>query len=461
MRFKSFLRKAYKWLKREPYKKYKQIRYRVWLSLKQISFKDRDEKIKRVEKILSENLNIFFTADLVKTGFTDQLIGFNFLYKMGRGLGLKYYHKPLSAHRSSDPFLFDPITQNEKAQSTESSQEKVKDIFDFLGINEYLESQTETITNPGEEIAFNLNIMLYGREGIQDYESLIEEMKVILYPFLRKGKKLILCFKAEPRTYFHFYRYVADQKEHEIDYYNCFKQFKRGDTWGSEFEPGSTNMLVHIRQGDTGTIETPWNTFIPVWHEIEGKFTQFENERDIPGHKRIHPNEFYQFIRDLQAALAIKDLSTVVFSDGYKKAFRWIYLYHKEKDISAEEIKKLNEMEPNYDKLQFGAFRELEKTQTVIGEDVEKLYRLVYSFFDTDILVAGTQALMMPKLMATYGNSDKMPFLIVLYHTQKPFLDYIGFKDSSPFLMFVDIKNYNISDISKRVSTYLESKQKV
>jgi hypothetical protein len=456
LKLKRFIGKVYRWLKRESLKMFKKIRYKIWLSIKQISFKSREEKLKIAEKILRENSNHYFTTELVKTGFTDQLIGFNFLYKSGKGLGLKYYHTPLSAHRSSDPFLFDPITQNEVKELSENKPKPFDDIFDFLGINDYLEDQSAKVSNPRKQIPIDLNVLLYGREGINSYESLLEEMKVVLYPFLKKSKEVILCFKAEPRTYFSYYQYVHNHSDHEIDYYNCFKQSGKKDRWHSEFEPNTTNMLVHIRQGDTGTIETPWNTYIPVWHEIEGKFTQFKNERDIPGTKRMYPKDFYKFVKDLQQDLAIKKLSTAVFSDGYKKAFRWIYLYFKEKDISIEQIEKLKEMEPTYDEVQFGKFNDLENTHTVIGEEVEKLYSLVQSFFDADIIVSGTQALMMPKFMATYGKRDAMPFLIFLYHTTKRDLDLIGFKESDPFVMFVDIENYNISEVSNRISTYLE-----
>ncbi len=449
MRLLTFIKKAYGWLKREPQKRFRHARYKVWLSLKQVSFKDRDEKIRQVEQILRENPNIYFTTDLVKTGFTDQMVGFDFLYKLGRGLGLKYYHTPLSAHRSSDPFLHDPITQNQQEESKE-----FKDIFDFVGVNECLGKQSAGVLKPRKEIYLNLNITLYGSEGIDSYEALIQKMKEILYPFLSTNRTIILCLFAEPKTYFEYYRYLYDRKEHEIDYFNCFKNL--GSRWKSEFDTDSTNMLVHIRQGDTGTVETPWNTFIPVWYEIDGKFTQFKNDEDIPGDKRIAPNIFYQFVKELQKALAIKELSTAVFSDGYKKTFRWIYKYSREKDISSEEIEKLKELEPNYDDLQFGSFSDLQNTHTIIGEEVEKLYSLVQSFFDADIIVTGTQAVMMPKFLATYGKKDQMPFLIVLYHSEKPYLDFLGLKESDPFLMLVDIDNYDIKEIAVHASEYLE-----
>lgn len=457
MKLKTFLGKAYRWSKREALNRTQKVRYKTWLAFKQISFKNRDEKIKWVEKTLQENKEIYFTTELVKTGFTDQLIGFNCLYKMGKGLGIKYHHTPLSAHRSSDPFLFDPITQKEK-KSTGNTQQEFKDIFDFLGVNEYLEQQSETIPDPHKEVYINLNVILFGREGIDSYETLIEEMKVVLYPFLSKNKKIVLCFFAEPRTYFHYYRYLHNQKEHEIDYYNCFKNL--GGRWKSEFDTGSTNMLVHIRQGDTGTIETPWDTFIPVWHEIDGKFSQFEKEKEIPGNKRIYPEAFYKFVKTFQKAFAKDDLSTVVFSDGYKKTFRWIYLYAREKDVSLQEIEQLKELEPTYNELKFGKFNDLRNTRTVIGEEVDKLYGLVQSFFDTDIIVTGTQALLMPKFMSTYGEKGKMPFMILLYHTDRPHLNHVGFRDSDPFWMFVDINNYEISEIVEKVSSYLESRKK-
>jgi len=457
MILKTFFKTSSKSMRCLPRKTFKAFRYKVWLTLKQISFKNRNKKIKQVEEIIEESQNIYFTSDLVKTGFTDQLMGFDFLYKMGKGLGLKYYHTPLSAHRSSDPFLFDPITQKQKVKSDENSTQS-NDIFDFLGINEHLEKESEAVAIGDKEIPLNLNFLLYEREKIDSYESLIEEMKVILYPFLKKNQRILLIFHIGPITYFRYNRYTVDQKRHEIDYNSCYKSYNRTDDLESVFTPESKNILVHIRQGDTGTIETPWNTFIPVWHATEGKFKQFQNDREIPGYKRIYPIEFYHFVKELLEELPSEKKQTVVFSDGYKKTFRWVYKSFREKDISLAELEKLKELEPDYDKLQFERFKDLKNTKTVIGEEVDKLYRFIDAFFDADVLVTGTQATMIPKLTATYGRKGRMPFLIVLYHTVKPSLKYVGFNDSSPFLMFVNIEDYDISDVSYRVAAYLETR---
>src|SRR6056297_342808 len=221
MILKTFFKNSCEWLRRVHLKTFKAFRYKVWLTLKQISFKNRNKKIKQVEEIIEESQNIYFTSDLVKTGFTDQLIGFDFLYKMGKGLGLKYYHTPLSAHRSSDPFLFDPITQKQKVKSDENSTQS-NDIFDFLGINEHLEKESEAVAIGDKEIPLNLNLLLYERERIDSYESLIEEMKVILYPFLNKNERILLIFHTGPTTYFRYNRYTVDQKRHEIDYNSCY-----------------------------------------------------------------------------------------------------------------------------------------------------------------------------------------------------------------------------------------------
>ena len=143
---------------------------------------------------------------------------------MGRGIGLKYHHTPLSAHRSSDPFMLDPITQAQRNKSGESLR-KPQDVFDLLGVNEYLNKKSTNVVNPDEKIVVNLDLTLYGSDGIDSYESLLEEMKVILYSFLKKKKEILLVFQAEPRTYFHFYKYISDQKKYDIDYSECYKKF--------------------------------------------------------------------------------------------------------------------------------------------------------------------------------------------------------------------------------------------
>ena len=373
-RLRYFFDKLKNAWKQKVSNKYKYIRYVIWLRIKRLSFKDREEKMREAADMIRENPNIYFTTHIVKTGFTDQLIGFSFLYKLGKGLGFKYYHTPLSSHRTSDPFLYDPLSDDRSPESnpasgSSNSKNFYNDVFDFLGLNACLEKHSEDISStPLKKYQINMEATLSKAGNINSYQSLL---KVILHPFLSKKRKILLTFKIEPNTYFKYFRYTNPQKDHKIDYRRAFKTMERNEKHVSKFDKDAVKMMVHIRQGDTGTIKTPWNTFIPTWYITEGKFTQFKNRADIPNQKMIEVDEFYTFLNDLFDEMDSTTFSTVLYSDGFKKAFRWIYRFHKSKDISQKEIEKLRELEDVYDDQQLQKFENLSGVKKVIGEEVE------------------------------------------------------------------------------------------
>ncbi len=452
---KNFFEKVYRRGTKKISDKYRRISYRIWFELKRISFKSREEKIRGFDEILRKNRRIYFTTDLVKTGFTDQLIGFTFLYKTGKELGMEYRHTPLVSLRSSDPFFLDPLSGKNRPEENERD-----DVFDFLGVNDCLEEISCDIPASSQRHLINLDLLLFRNDDVDDYKSLIEELKAVLYPFLHRKKPLFLTFKAEPRTYFGYYKYTTSDSTHNIDFRNCFEKKRRALERESIFSSNSINVMVHIRQGDTATIQTPWNTYIPVWHEIEGKFTQFKYREDIQHQRSMEVDEFRRFLENLLNHVDPDRLSTAVFSDGFKKAFRWIYLHSKRRHVSAEEIDQLKRIEQDYERKQFRGFEELPGVKTVIGEEVQKLYQLIDSFMDADIIIIGTHQIMLPKLLAVYGDRENMPLLITLYHGEKPNLGYIGFPDAADFLMWVDLDDYSIADVAKKIDTYAEEKKR-
>lgn len=451
-KFKSFVDKYRHWKKRFIVRNYQRFRYVLWLKIKSASFKSRPEKIKEFEKIVHENPHIYFTTDLVKTGFTDQLIGFSFLYKLGLGLGLKYYHTRLSSHRSSNPFLLYPYSKDKLRERGAS------DVFDFLGLNSFLEARRpiHTFREEFEEILIRMDAVSFRSGHISSYETLLEEMKVMLFPFVKAKRKILLRFEAGPPDYFKYYRYVAHRTDHELDFLQVLKESRRGKRHKSKFKEGAVKMMVHIRQGDTGTLKTPWGTYISTWYETKGKYTQFKNREDIKNRRILDPDDFHLFLKDLLNSSDTLRYSAVLYSDGFKKTFKSIYQYYKSKNITHKEIEQLKEVEPIYDEQQFEKFRELGEVETVIGEDVEKLYDLIDSFMESEVFIFGTQGLMIPKILATYGCKTHMPLMIMLYKSDRPYLNHIGLDNSADYLIFVDIHNYDIAKISQTIENFLK-----
>ena len=97
--------------------------------------------------------------------------------------------------------------------------------------------------------------------------------------------------------------------------------------------------------------------------------------------------------------------------------------------------------------------------QTIIWEGREKLFDLVQSFFEADIIIFGTQGKMIPKLVAIYSNSENMPLLINLYKKKQPFIDYLGIEHNLERVLFVDADDYDMEEISNRLKNHLASRK--
>lgn len=448
---KKYFYKFQSWKQRVLFQKVKSLNVKIWQSIKSISLKSRSEKIEEFDKAVETNHGIYFTTDLKKTGFTDQLIGFSFLYRLGLDLKLKYYHTRLTSRRSSDPFLFYPYT------GVKNLDEDDYDVFDFLGVNSYLAAQwNNEIPKDIKKVWVSLN-KLFNVDSISSYEDLLKEVKCILHPFIQKKSQVLLIFECNPRIYFKYYHMSSSKSGQQLDFREAFEEQRKNLSLTSNFKKDKKKILVHIRQGDTGTIKTPWNTYIPTWNEVNGKYTQFDKKENIPFHRLVDVNDFFEFLEDLFKNCYKNSFSTRLFSDGYKKTFKAIYQSYKPKNITHQEVAKLRDIETEYDKMQFVKFREELGIETIIGEDVEKLYDFIHSFMEANILIFGTQGALIPKFLSTYGEKSNLPLMIVLYRSVKPSLNYLGFDDSADYLIYVNLDDYDVGMISQKIDHYIET----
>jgi hypothetical protein len=103
----------------------------------------RKKSIQRFDEIVKQK-NIYFTIELEKAGFTDQLIQFIVFYNLGTSLNLKFSHTKLQSPRSF-------VTTKSKEQNSSVRQEKdrFEDVYDFLGLNNFFTDISHKI--PGSD----------------------------------------------------------------------------------------------------------------------------------------------------------------------------------------------------------------------------------------------------------------------------------------------------------------------
>lgn len=402
-----------------------------------------------------------YTPPLV--GLTDQLLIFNICYKLGISLGYEYVHTPLSFPRSSNK------------------------IDSFIGINDYF---TLKVGDPCfknyefVEINFNVIFQKQNFSTLSELQIFIKQLvsnifssnenKIIVrfilrHNVIRKGlfsriySKLNILLKKFSRLenqqppVIKLSGWVNSQVPDQLDFRSIYFQTRKKYPRKSRFADGKVKLLVHIRQGDTAIIETPWQTFIPVWKQ--NKFIEISNIHHV-GDKYIHVNDYFSFLSQFIAYFDYSTFSVRVSSDGYKRGFDNIYENLHRFNFTNKQLNELKQAENSYDQNKFAQFKELENCLCLVGETDENLFDLIHSSLIADIIVIGTQQRMLPKLLALYGDVDNPPILIVLHKETNPlnYYNQLGLDEKKAKIIPVKLDDMNLEDIVVKVRQELTSK---
>ncbi|MEA3446541.1 MAG: hypothetical protein U9R19_17635 [Bacteroidota bacterium] len=385
---------------------------------------------------------------------------------MGTYLGYKYHHKAFTTQRSSSlPSHSKLIPKHGLIPSIRRAINeriifkirKQPDIYDFLGVKDYLKSISEKIPSGQKaEIIIELNDRLHDDEEIKNFDQLIKHVreKVDEFDYLRCI--IIITFKFNTGRIF---RKIINSEclteTSALDFGNAYRLKRKIEPLKYTFNKNKIKVLVHIRQGDTSVIETPWNTYIPVLESEEMAFTEFNTSEEIKTENRMLINDIYRFCSPFFENIGIDKLSTKIFSDGFERAFHAIYAYKEKLNFSNKQIDLLKQHQISYTQKAFGNFSSIENCKLIIGEEIEKLYDMIDSVFLADVVIVGTQNWMIPKFLSLFFNENNMPILVILYKVNKPHLKRFGMPGNNPRNIYVDIDNFDIDQITKQITKVL------
>ena len=413
----------------------------VWkgLDVYEQHFSSKSHKARKFDRAIKKN-RIYFTANVNTNGFTDQIARLIFFYKVGSSLGLYYHHTPLQSDRSL------PV---DNAQTKENN----RDIYSFIGLNQYFESLSFEIPKEGcEHILIDLDQMEFERRSGTSYENFIFFLKHKMWDHINEEKNIVIHFRGSENV-FYYYRLIAPVKS-SLTIRKAYFQHRQKNPCKSVFSQGKAKLLLHIRQGDTAIIETPWKHYIGTSYKIQNRFTEADSEGAVGDHHVIGVKIYYNFLKELFDELGSRQFSAVMFSDGFKRAFRDIIEYMETTSPDSPKIDALNKQKETYDQVQFKEFLEWDNVDTYVGEENEKLYRLFHSYMESDIIIFGSQAKFIPKMAAIYSYPEHMPLLIYLYRVKHPHVDYLGIDHNSNRILFVDIDHYDIKQIANQIKKY-------
>lgn len=387
--------------------------------------------------------NIYFTIiPMAGVGFTDQMYQFSSFYKLGLSLGYQYLHTPFVNTRSS------------------------ANIYSFLGFNDYFSRESALLKLSIKirakllryrriYIDFKLSDQLIQTHDIQTFKNLQEFINSQVKSKQDSGKSIVIVT----------FRLTGERQFLKL-IHRCLPQFpdrlnlkkiydKKNPPSKVIATENKFKILVHIRQGDTAIIETPWDTFIPLW--LGKSLTELREYNSTTPEITdfvIEPELYYQFLVQLLQFLSHEQLSISIFSDGYQRGFETIKKKGDNLHLTSRQLQELESSIVDYDQQKFKIFTQLKNTQLKIGETEESLYQLIDASLQADIIVVGNQQRMIPKLIANYPDNERKKVIILLEKKTYLFSDFyesLGLDPECVKVIRVNLKQFSIKEVAKEV----------
>lgn len=121
-------------------------------------------------------------------------------------------------------------------------------------------------------------------------------------------------------------------------------------------------------------------------------------------------------------------------------------------------MEKLRAHAENYDELAFGDFQNHSEVDFFIGENQHYLFELMHAFYTADIVIVGTQQRMLAKQYAYSFSDGGGPLFITLYKKIFPYYNYLGNSNMMQNCLYVNLDDYDISDVLARAQRQLASR---
>ncbi len=420
---------------------------------------------------------VLFTIHTGQQGFTDQLMQFNAFYKLGLALGYRYVFTPFVSRRSLPRTSDEPAGSPSLARGSRVSDAGTtgsSDIYDFLGFNQLFQGKRFQLPDTARlELELELSDRILAEQGLRDLEDLKtyiaarvrremesgdmgdDELLVILRldrrpPPVGKGKRQFFALIHEGVPAF------PDGLDLREQYFSA----RRSDAVPSPFAPGRLKVLLHMRQGDTSVVETPWGTFIPVDNRRPDFMTEqhdFEAVRAAFSNNAVDslftPADYFDFAQRLLSNFDASRISMMSFSDGFQRAFDVIEHQVDRLELSAAKLQSLRESRLGYDARQFSMFDDMANNTSVIGETRATLHQLIHATLTADLVIVAAQQRMLLKLIASYGGTAA-PMALVLYRNQVPDNSDVILSHRQRFL-YVDIDSPELTEAVGRINSLL------
>jgi hypothetical protein len=419
---------------------------------------------------VARNNPYFSVVPSKAAGLTDQLNQFRVFYKLGQSLGYTYWHRPFlnrrtilaerrDAHTHSPSYpkrLLELQTLFGLQQKPPTPPASVSDVYDFIGFNEHFLAKNEQL-GLGEPnvIDMKLGDDLLERLDITDLTGLQGFVRGRVAETDASTRAPLVEFALfGTRAFFGLVNAEIPDHPTDLDLRTIYSEKRSTHPWPSLFRRGAIKTLLHIRQGDTAALETPWHTVISQWPR-EYRFTEYARFDDIPVRNRVlRVEDFHRFFKKFISCID-DPVSTLLFSDGFKSSLRRLNRHGGKQGLTPQQLRALNKAVESFDKTKFGPFKDLENCDLFIGEEPEKLCHLIHSFLQADLIITGPQGGMIPKLIGHYCDVENMPLVLVLSRSDELMSRVFGGLNRTGKVVFVNISQPDYGGLATRVNDLL------
>lgn len=404
--------------------------------------------------------NVYFTVQTGQQGFTDQLMQLSAFYKLGRACGYRFYFMPFKSERSR-PFL--------GKQSSRKTVCDTADIYDFLGINSFFNSQPTIHFHDSSTFEVNLSDSIIEKERISSLDGLIRYVKCAVSKRLESGEinepllVILRLDRAKPargkgkRDFFALINQSSKADQFSIDFRAIYDRKRLSEPMLSWGDVDTLKVLIHIRQGDTAVLYTPWKTYVPVDTRRPDYLEEYLSLDKVKSRyydkfvdSIFSVADYDNFWESFKEKCVEVEPSVQVFSDGLKRAVN--KLLSNSKTMSLSDVQK-NALKEQMDYCDNETFKPLIRRNNLtchIGETQESLFKLVESTLKADLVITSAQQRMLPKLVANYSSKTK-PIVIVLYRNLIPDYSDIMAMHNDRFI-YVNIDKPDWGEIKARLT---------
>jgi hypothetical protein len=385
----------------------------------------------------------YFTIEPTESGFTDQLMQFNAFYKLGLALGYDYLHTPFRSHRSSASDL---------PRTGVGRQVVVPDVHEFIGINHHFAARQALgpvdVGNP-TATTIRLSDDVLVESNIGDFQSLVEHVRRLARQSADAGA-IKFCLDGPRRRLFGLIQAELPAFPDGLSLPRIYSDARVRAPMESLHRETGLKILLHVRQGDTGVLATPWGTRMPVWSFRKDRLKEYEDFGQIPSAELLFDvPEYKRFLDGFLDRLRPSEKSLLVFSDGASRSFKIVESNLEKLAWSPEKIASFRQSRLDYDQRQFECFAGSEDIRLHVGEEPTKLFQLIHSAIESDVVIVSNQQRLVPKLVANLGGANS-PKVVVLYKGAVPDNSDVIRNDRDRFI-YVDIANPDFDAVIRRL----------